>query len=141
MEVLHYISLLLKLSPRKLEPWFILWSFFLLRLSCTSIKWCMKYCCYVWAGAPSHYLELLDKLQKQICGTIRPSSAVSHEPLAHHQNVARLSLFNMYQLVDWFHFLILERALLVILIGCMIFLSPFKILQGCLCQQFLSSHR
>ena len=26
----------------------------------------MKYCCHVWAGAPSCYLELLDKLQKHI---------------------------------------------------------------------------
>ena len=25
---------------------------------------CMEYCCQVWAGAPSCYLELLDKLQK-----------------------------------------------------------------------------
>ena len=28
---------------------------------------CMEHCCHVWAGAPSCYLELLDKLQKQIC--------------------------------------------------------------------------
>ena len=27
---------------------------------------CMKYCCPIWAGAPSCYLELLEKLQKQI---------------------------------------------------------------------------
>ena len=26
---------------------------------------CMEYCCHVWAGAPSCYLELLDKLQKR----------------------------------------------------------------------------
>ena len=26
------------------------------------IYWCMEYCCYVWAGAPSCYLEWLDKL-------------------------------------------------------------------------------
>ena len=32
------LSLLLKLPPRKLEPWFILWCFFLLRLICISIK-------------------------------------------------------------------------------------------------------
>ena len=34
---------------------------------------CMEYCCHVWAGAPSCYLELLDKLQKQICRTVGPS--------------------------------------------------------------------
>ena len=27
---------------------------------------CMEYCCHVGAGAPSCYLELLDKLPKQI---------------------------------------------------------------------------
>ena len=30
-----------------------------------SMIWpCMEYCCHVWAGATSCYLELLDKLQK-----------------------------------------------------------------------------
>ena len=32
------LSLLLKLPPRKLEPWFILWNFFPLRLLCISIN-------------------------------------------------------------------------------------------------------
>ena len=54
---------------------------------------CMEYCCHVWAVAPSCYLELLDKLQKQICRTVGPSLAASLEPLAHWQNVAGLSLF------------------------------------------------
>ena len=32
-----------------------------------STMWpCMEYCCHVWAGAPSCYLELLDKLQKWV---------------------------------------------------------------------------
>ena len=30
----------------------------------STIHPCMEYCCHVWAGAPSCYLELLDKLQK-----------------------------------------------------------------------------
>ena len=25
---------------------------------------CLEYCCHVWAGAPSYYLEMLEKLQK-----------------------------------------------------------------------------
>ena len=54
---------------------------------------CMEYCCHVWAGTPSCYLELLDKLQKQICRIVGPSLAASLEPLAHHRNVASLSLF------------------------------------------------
>ena len=57
---------------------------------------CMEYCCHVWAGAPSCYLELLDKLQKWICRTVGPSLAASLEPLAHRRNVASLSLFYRY---------------------------------------------
>ena len=56
----------------------------------------MEYCCHVWAGAPSCYLELLDKLQKRICRTVGPSLAASLELLAHRQNVASLSLFYRY---------------------------------------------
>ena len=52
--------------------------------------------CHIWAGAPSCYLELLDKLQKQIYRTVGPSLAASLEPLAHHRNVASLSLFYRY---------------------------------------------
>ena len=48
------------------------------------------------AGAPSCYLDLLDKLQKQICRIVGPSLAASLEPLAHRQNVASLSLFYRY---------------------------------------------
>ena len=56
----------------------------------------MEYCCHVWAGAPSCYLELLDKLQKQICRTVGSSLAASLEPLAHRRNVVSLSLFYRY---------------------------------------------
>ena len=52
----------------------------------------MEYSCHAWAGAPSCYLELLDELPKQICGTVGPSLAASLEPLAHRRNVASLSL-------------------------------------------------
>ena len=57
---------------------------------------CMEYCYNIWAGAPSCYLELLDKLQKRICRAVGPSLAASLEPLAHHRNVASLSLFYRY---------------------------------------------
>ena len=56
----------------------------------------MVYGCYIWAGAPSCYLELLDKLQKRICRTVGPSLATSLEPLAQNRNVASLSLFFKY---------------------------------------------
>ena len=38
---------------------------------------CMEYCCHIWAGATSCYLELLDKLQNQISRTVGPSLAAS----------------------------------------------------------------
>ena len=56
----------------------------------------MEYCCHVWAGGPSYYLELLDKLQKQIYRIAGPSLAASLEPLAPCRNVASLSLFYRY---------------------------------------------
>ena len=49
---------------------------------------CVEYYCHVWAGAPTCYLELLDKLQKHICRTVGPSLAASLETLAHCPNVA-----------------------------------------------------
>ena len=49
----------------------------------STIHPCMEYCCHVWAGAPSCYLELLGELQKRICRTVGPSLAASLEPLAH----------------------------------------------------------
>ena len=57
---------------------------------------CMEYCCHLWAGAPSCYFELLNKLQKQICRTVGPSLAVSLEPLGHRRNLSSLSLFYRY---------------------------------------------
>ena len=62
----------------------------------STIHPCMEYCCHVWAGAPSCYLELLDKLQKRICRIVGPSLAASLESLAHRRNVASLRLFYRY---------------------------------------------
>ena len=73
---------------------------------------CIKYCCHNWVGFSSCYLKLLDKLQKWICRTVGPSLAPSLEPLAHHRNVASLSLFYRYYFgrcpSGLSHFLILE---------------------------------
>ena len=52
----------------------------------------MEYCCHVWAGAPSCYLEVLDKLQKRICMTFGASLPASLEPLAHRRTLASVSL-------------------------------------------------
>ena len=67
-----------------------------LNLYKSTIHPCMEYCCHIWAGAPSCYLELLDKLQKRICRTVGPSLAAALEPMAHHWNVTSLSHFYRY---------------------------------------------
>ena len=90
--------------------------FFFLRLLCISInKACgFEYCCHVWAGAPSSYLKLSNKLQKRICRTVGPSLTASLESLAHRRNIASLSLLVDIHLnwLTWFHF----RNLVVYLI-------------------------
>ena len=62
----------------------------------STIRPCMEYRCHAWAGAPTCYLELLDKLQKRKCRTVGPSLAVPLEPLAHRRNVTSLILFYRY---------------------------------------------
>ena len=96
----------------------------------STIRPCMEYCCHVWAGAPSCYLDLLDKLQKRICRTVGPSLAASLEPWAHRRNVASLTLFYRYyfgrcssELAQLVPLPFLEEGLLIILIDCMIFQS------------------
>ena len=59
----------------------------------------MEYCCHVWFGPPSCYLELLVKLQKRICRTVGPLLAASLEPLAHRQNVSLLKF--LLQVLLW----------------------------------------
>ena len=91
----------------------------------------MEYCCHVWAGAPSCYLELLDKLQKWICRIVGPLLATSLEFLTVCQIVVSVSLFYGYwfcrcssELAQLVPLSFLEGGLLIILIGGMIFLSP-----------------
>ena len=47
----------------------------------STIQPCMEQCSHVWDGAPSCYLELLDKLRKRICRTVDPALSASLEPL------------------------------------------------------------
>ena len=62
----------------------------------STIQTCIEYCFHVWAGAPSCYMELLDKIQKRICRTVGFSLVPSLEPLGHRRIVANLSLFYRY---------------------------------------------
>ena len=106
----------------------------------------MEYCFHAWSGAPSCYLELLDKLQKGIYRTVGPSLAAFLEPLANRRNVAILNPFCRY----YFGRCSSEVAQLVPLpysrrrsARYSDRLHDFFVtipLHGCLCQQFLSLH-
>ena len=92
----------------------------------------MEYCCQVWADAPNCYLELLDKLQNEYAGLVvlllllllNPWLIIEMWP-AEVFSIG-ITLVDVVKIwLNWFHFLFLEAGLLVILIDCMIFLSPF----------------
>ena len=94
------------------------------------IRSCMEYCCHVFAGAPRCFLELLDKLQKRIGRTVSPSLAAFLEHLAHRRNVSSLSFFYRIgicssELAQLVLLPFVMGGLLIILIDCMLFLSPF----------------
>ena len=109
----------------------------------------MEYCYHVQAGATRRYLELLDKLQKWIFRSVGPSFAASLEPLAHRQNIARISLFYRY----YFGRCSFELVQMVPLPYSRGRSSRYsdrlhnfpghhsKMLQERLCQEFLSSYR
>ena len=63
----------------------------------SAIRLCMKI--IAWAGAPSYYLELPDKLEKSYCRTAGLSLAASLEPLTHCRNVASWYLFYRHYFV------------------------------------------
>ena len=108
------------------------------------IQSCLEYCCHIRTGAPTCYLDMLDKLQKLICRTAGPSLIACLEPLAYHWNTTSLSLSDKY----YFGRCSSELAELVPIChsqgrsnhsnSCTIFLSPF--LQFIAMFMFLSSH-
>ena len=74
------LSLLLKLSPRKVVSWALIRSMkflyfeVLLHLYKSTIRPCMEYCYHVWTGAPICYLNKLDALKKQIYKIVGPGT-------------------------------------------------------------------
>ena len=81
----------------------------------------MGCCCHIWAGAPTCYLYMLDKLQKRVCGTVALTHATSLEPLG---KCSKLKIFSIdiflvdvhMNFLNWFHFLFLLVDLTFILI-------------------------
>ena len=115
---------LLKLPPRKFEPWFVLRSFFFLKLLFISVNltYGLSWNIVTMSGL------VLDMLSQRN-GYVRP--LVQHL-LPHRHNIASLSPSMGIILVDvhlnrlnWFCFPLLVRGPLFILIDYMIFMSPF----------------
>ena len=118
------LSLLLKLHPRKLELWFVLWSFFLLRLLCISVN--LPYA-LPWNAVFMSGLVLLVAIWN--CWI---SYKNGYTGLMVLHVLPLLNPWLIIEMVDvhlnwlnWFHFLNLDGGLLVILIDCMIVLLPF----------------
>ena len=57
-----------------------------------TIRLCMGYFCPVWTDAPSCYLDMLDNLQKWVCGIDGPTLASSLEHIGHRRNTSSSSL-------------------------------------------------
>ena len=80
-----YIISMAKTPSRKIGAFICSMKFLSLEVALyiykSSLRPCMKYCCHIWAGAPSCYLELLHKLQKRISTTVSSSLHASLEPL------------------------------------------------------------
>ena len=60
----------------------------------------MKYYFLAWAGASSCNLDMLDKLEKWVCGTVRLTLTSFPKELAHRRNVATQSPSIGIPLVD-----------------------------------------
>ena len=127
-----YIISIAKTASKKIGALIRSMNFFLQGLLCIAIRPCMEYCCHVWAGSPSCYLELLDKLQSEYVGLLvihllllwNPWLIVKMWPSQDFPVGITLVDF-LQNWLNWFLFLFFKEGLIVILIDCMIFLSPF----------------
>ena len=83
LDLSFYITSIAKITSKKIAALIRSMKILSPEVVLCTIRSCMENVCHVWAGAPSCYLELLDKLQKWISRTAGPSLAASLEPLAH----------------------------------------------------------
>ena len=130
-----YIIFIVKTAPQKIGTLIrsmkFLSSKFALYLYKSTIQSSIEYCCNVWTAPSNYYSELLDKLEKRVSRTAGISVTASLNPwLIIEMSPAQvlsigITLVDVHlSWLNWFHFLILVRSLLFILIACMIFLSP-----------------
>ena len=85
-----------------------------LYLDKSTIRLLREYFCHAWASTPVCYLDMLNKLQKQVRRTVGTLPAPSFEPLNHLRNLASLNLIYRYyfgrctaQLVNLVHYSLL----------------------------------
>ena len=86
----------------------------------STIRPCMEYCSRIWAGAPSCCFELLDNLLLLLNAWL-----IVRMWLAYVFSIVITLVDVLQNWLNWFHFPFFEGVLLIILIHCMIFLSPF----------------
>ena len=59
-----YITSIAKTISRKIGDLIHSVKFFSLKVALylykSTIRWCIEYCCHIWASAPNYYLELLN---------------------------------------------------------------------------------
>ena len=92
-----FIVSIAKTSSKKIQAFIrslkFLSSDVVLDLFKSTIRPCMEYCCHVWTGDPSYYLEMLVKLQKRLCRTVVLSQAASLKPSVYRRIVTSLCPF------------------------------------------------
>ena len=90
----------------------------------STIHPCLEYCCQIWAGAPGCYNEYAGLLVLHLLFLLNPWLIVEIWPPSVFS--IGITLVDVLQnWLNWLHFLFLEGGPLVILIDCIIFLSPF----------------
>lgn len=68
----------------------------LLHIYKSTIQPFFEYYCQISSGAPSVYLEILDKLQRSISNIIGPNLTYLYQSLSYHRHVASLCLYYKY---------------------------------------------
>ena len=146
-----YIISIAKTASKKFEPWFILWSLFLLRLLCISLNltYSHEWNAVVTSGlvplvafwicqisSRNRYARLL---VLHFLPLLNPCLTVKMQP----SKVFSIGITLVDVLQNWlnrFHFLSLREVYSFFSQTALFFSHYSQMLQGCLCQHFLSTH-
>ena len=90
----------------------------------STIRPCMEYCCHLWAGVTSYKTRYVGQLVLHLLPVLNHLPIVEMQPAFVFS--IDITLVDVHlNWLNWFHFLILEGGLFVILLDFMIFLLPF----------------